>query len=131
MAKIFRHRRLLPDEHVGNINDNGQVYREKFGRDEFLGAVDYQEGRVHGHVSFGGDTYLGNINEKGEIHSHKSFGSDDYVARVKEDGSVYRHVSLRPDELLGKVEGMRHPVEGAAAFFFFFQDEASNEPPAE
>lgn len=120
MAKIYRHRNNAPDEYIGRIEAaDGRVYSEKFGPDTYLGRVDYEKGEVHAHQR-GPDNYLGRVDDERKIFAHQ-FGPDEYEARVEKDGKIYRHRRLKTDEYVGRIQEMRHPVEGAAAWFFFFK----------
>lgn len=119
MVSIYQQRAGMPDAYIGKINpENGRVYDEKLGPDEYIGSVNYAKKEVHAH-KFGPDEYLGRINDKGEVYAHR-VGPDTYVARVEADGKIYRHVPRGRDEYVGRVDQMRHPVEGAAAWFLLF-----------
>ncbi len=130
MASIYRQRHLLPDEHIGTINERGEVYRDQFGRDNYLGHVNYDDGSVHQHVT-GPDIYLGKVNPDGGIMRNVQFGQDEYLGKVNDDGGIMRNIPSRPDEYVGKVTEMRHKVEGAAAMFFFFMPQAPQEDKTE
>jgi hypothetical protein len=124
MIHIYKHRPRRPDEYVGRIDpDNGRIYSERLGPDKYIGRVDYTESQVYAHRP-GPDDYLGRVDKSGHIYAHQ-FGPDAYAARIEADGKLYRHIPHGRDAYLGRLENMRHPVEGAAAFFFFF-----NEPTA-
>jgi hypothetical protein len=121
MIHIYMHRPRQRDEYVGRIDpDNGRVYSERFGPDKYIGRVDYDESHVYAHRT-GPDDYLGRVDKKGYIYGHQ-FGPDTYIARIEADGKLYRHISHGRDKYLGRLEDMRHPVEGAAAFFLFFNE---------
>ena len=100
--------------------DNGRVYSERLGPDKYIGRIDYDESRVYAHRP-GPDAYLGRVDKSGHIYAHQ-FGPDSYLARIKANGKLYRHVPHKPDVYLGRLENMRHLVEGAAAFFLFFDE---------
>ena len=125
MAKIYLHRAMRSDEHVGSVNKEGKVYREKFGPDEYVGRVDYETGKVYAHRT-GFDDYLGSVNEEGRIYGHQ-FGPDDYAASVDKENKIYAHKSMARDDYVGRVDEMMHMVEAAAAWFLFFANESDSE----
>jgi hypothetical protein len=122
MAKIFRHRAMRSDEHVGHIDKDGRVYREKFGPDEYIGRVDFASGKVYAHRT-GIDDYLGSVTAEGKIYGHQ-FGPDKYQASVNAENKIFANKSMARDDYVGWVEEMTHPVEAAAAWFLFFANES-------
>ena len=125
MAKIYRHRAMRSDDHIGSVDKDGNVYREKFGPDEYIGRVDYESGKVYVHRK-GIDDYLGSVTDDGKIYGHQ-FGPDKYEATVNEENKIYARKSLARDDYLGRVDEMTHMVEAAAAWFLFFADESDAE----
>ena len=69
MAKIYRHRAMRSDDHIGSVDKDGNVYREKFGPDEYIGRVDYESGKVYVHRK-GIDDYLGSVTDDGKVKEH-------------------------------------------------------------
>jgi hypothetical protein len=117
MARVYKHY-PGPDDLV---DDNGRVYGQRVGLDEYLGRVE-DDGRIYAHEP-GPDRYLGRVEENGKIYRHVPGGPDLNVGRVEDHGKVYaRRPGAAPDELLGRVEGEPAVLAGGAAFFLLLGD---------
>ena len=120
MGKIFQNRRMRPDRHIGSVRENGKVYRERLGLDQYVGSVEFETGKVFKHVRLMPDQYIGHIDQTGGVYAHVPRRPDIYLGRVNQNGELFGHVPRGRDEYIGRIDGMAHPVEGAAAFLFFF-----------
>ena len=123
MATVREHARFSPDDDLGYINDDGEIfgYLEKTGEKEYIGRVDYDEGVVY---LFDDDTEiaLGWVDERNRVIA--SFEEEDiHIGDVKSNGDLYYYIDDNDSQYIGKVEEMTDPVEGAAALLIFFEFE--------
>jgi hypothetical protein len=131
MGKVYAHKRGARDEYLGRVEaQNGKVYGHRPGPDKYLGRVDLANGKIYRHRP-GLDDYLGEVHlDDGKVFGHR-VGPDRYLAEVKSNGRIYRHKPGAPDDYLGKVKGMHSLAEGGAAFFLLLlpaiEGEASEE----
>jgi hypothetical protein len=86
---------LGPDDEVGHVQADGKVYAKRLVRDEYVGRIGLDDGKVWQHVPAGLDEYLG---------------------RVREDGRMHGHLAARPDDLIGRVDGGASLPHAGAAF---------------
>jgi hypothetical protein len=115
MNKVYRHKKLAPDQYIGNVIENGKVFEARFGPDKHAGRVDLDSGKVY-EARFGPDKYIGRVDlSNGKIYLPR-LGPDDYLGRVAEDGRCYLHKRLARDEYIGKVTDMASYAHGGAGF---------------
>ena len=127
MATIREHVRFSPDDDLGQINKDGEIfgYLEATGEKEYIGRVDYDEGIV---FLFDEDTEiaLGWVDERNRVIA--SFEEEDiHIGDVKSNGDLYYYIDDNDSQYVGKVEEMTDPVEGAAALLIFFEFEEDDD----
>ena len=113
MSKVYLSKPGL-DQHLGRVNDDGDVFRADTGFDDRIGRVDLETGKVY-RRRVGPDEYVGRI----ELDSGKVFraqlGPDEYLGRVHANGRMYRHNPLSPDDHIGHLsKPISHYHTGAA-----------------
>jgi hypothetical protein len=103
MSKIYLAIPRAFDELQGHVNEDGKIYRSKFGPDEYLGKVDLASGKIYA-SQFGPDKKVGYVDlESGKVYLSK-LGLDEYVGRVDREGRMHRHISMGADDYIGKVD---------------------------
>lgn len=117
MPEIYRHRRLLPDIHLGTIDKRDRIYFTDMPKLE-LGRIDYQRGKLRGPVP-GMEPDLVRVDDENRILLILPDGSEHPLGYVKADGRIYKRSRFWFDHYVGYVEEMRHPIEAAAAMVFF------------
>jgi hypothetical protein len=117
MAKIYENVGLAPDPLIGHIDDEGKIYYENEGQSEYIGRIDYQDGKVYDQD----DDYMGWVEENGEIYGSYEDG-DLCLGYVADDGKLYVYDEDEEEIQVGQVTEMKHKADGAAAVFFFFDE---------
>ena len=131
MATIHEHVPLSPDNKLGFITDDGDIfgYMEHNNQEEYVGRVDYEEGLVcllDDNEEEDTEIVLGWIDEDANIIA--SFENGDIViGYVKDNGDLHYYIDENDAPYVGKVSDMRDPVEGAAALLIFFEFEVEDE----
>jgi hypothetical protein len=123
MATIFEHISLSPDNKLGHINEDGEIYgfMEDSGEEEYIGRVDYDEGVVY-LLDEDEEIAMGWVDENKNIIA--SFEDEDVeIGFVKDNGDLHYYVDEDDAPYIGRVDGMTDPVEGAAAMLIFFEFE--------
>jgi len=116
MSKVHLHRAGWPDKHLGNINENGDVYRADPGLDDRIGKVDLDTGKVYSR-KFGPDKYIGRVElHSGKVYRHVLMGADEYLGWVDENGRMFLHDPLSPDDYIGNVHEPLSYAHAGAAF---------------
>ena len=131
MATIHEHVPLNPDNKLGFITDDGDIfgYMEHTGQEEYVGRVDYEEGLVcmlDEDEEEDTEIVLGWIDEDANIIASFENG-DVIIGYVKENGDLHYYIDENDAPYVGKVSDMRDPVEGAAALLIFFEFEDEDE----
>ena len=103
MSKIYLAINNAPDELLGSVKDDGQIYRSKPGIDDHIGHVDLRSGKVY-LDRFGPDKVIGRVDLKNGKVYHTRFGPDEYVGNVGVDGRMHRHVRMGQDDYVGKAD---------------------------
>jgi hypothetical protein len=106
---------MSPDEYLGHVELDGQVYEEHFGPDRYIGKVDVEDGRIY-ESRLGPNKYIGRVDvTNGKVYQTR-IGPDEYLGRVRKNGHCYMHRSLGRDIYLGKVREMGSYAHGGAGF---------------
>ena len=130
MATIYEHVPLNPDNKLGYITDDGDIfgYVEHTNQEEYVGHVDYEEGIVCllDDDEKDAEIVVGWIDDDSNIIA--SFENGDIViGYVKENGDLHYYIDDDDAPYVGKVADMKDPVEGAAALLIFFEFEDDDE----
>lgn len=114
MSKVYLAVSAAPDKKLGDVSDEGKVYRSRVGFDEHVGGVDLASGKVY-EARLGLDKLVGYVDlESGKVYLTK-LGPDEYIGRVDADGSMHRHVPIGVDHYIGKVDQfLSHAHSGGA-----------------
>lgn len=114
MSKVYLAIPTAFDELQGHVNEDGKIYRSKFGPDEYVGEVDLPSGKIYAE-RFGPNQKIGYVDlENGKVYLSK-LGLDEYVGRVDNQGRMHRHVPMGADEYVGKVEDFVSYAHSAGA----------------
>lgn len=120
MNKVYRHQPLAPDEYLGWVDLQGQVFEERFGPDRKIGRVDTASGKIY-EARLGPDQLIGRVDlDSGRVYLAK-MGPDEYIGQVNTDGKIYLHRRLARDEYIGRVREMASLAHGGAAFLLLVQ----------
>jgi hypothetical protein len=115
LNRVYRHRPLAIDEHLGRVDPEGQVYESRLGPDKFVGQVNLNTGQIYEN-RVGPDKYIGRVDpETGRVYRSK-VGPDEYLGRVTKSGKFLMHRRMARDLYFGKVVDMISLVHGGAAF---------------
>ncbi|MCP4164700.1 MAG: hypothetical protein GY759_02260 [Chloroflexi bacterium] len=112
---IYLHKSLAADELLGHVNEDGKVYKHRFGPDKYVGRVDLESGKVYASKA-GPDKKLGYVElESGRIY-RSDLGPDDHIGNIREDGRMYRAVAWAGDDYIARIETPFVVTQGAAAY---------------
>src|SRR5690554_4236560 len=105
MNRVYRHQPLAPDEYLGWVDLQGQVFEARFGPDRKIGRVDPASGRIY-EARLGPDQLIGRVDlETGRVYLAR-IGPDQHIGQVHADGKIYLHRRLARDEYIGRVREM-------------------------
>jgi len=103
MNKVYLAVPRAPDKMLGNVNEDGKVYRRQVGIDDRIGEVDLSSGKIYSD-RFGPDKKIGHVNlENGKVYTSR-LGPDEYVGQVDGHGHMHRHESMATDDYIGKID---------------------------
>ncbi|NLG73133.1 MAG: hypothetical protein GX495_13975 [Chloroflexi bacterium] len=120
MNRVYRHQPLAPDEYLGWVDLQGQVFEARFGPDRKIGRVDPASGRIY-EARLGPDQLIGRVDlETGRVYLAR-IGPDQHIGQVHADGKIYLHRRLARDEYIGRVREMSSLAHGGAALLLLVQ----------
>jgi hypothetical protein len=115
MAKVYLSSPLAPDDLVGIVNHEGDIFLQHDGDDQYVGRVDLATGKVY-QTRFGPDDYCGHVAlESGKVYRHRRLLPDQHLGTVHPDGRLLRTVAGGPDEAVAHVEDMPGLAYGGGA----------------
>ena len=111
---------MTPENLIGRIDDDGNVY-EVDGEEEIcLGWIEFDEGDVFD----GEDVLVGWVEDDGTVVAVDEEGDEEIeIGYVSEDGELYAYEGEEEKALVGKLKNMQDYAEGAAALLFFLDVE--------
>jgi hypothetical protein len=115
MNKVYRHKPLAIDEHIGRVDEDGRVFQRRLGPGGLVGYVDLENGKVY-EKRGRRKKHMGRVDlASGEVFLTK-LGPDEYIGKVRQDGKCYYHKSLAKDDYIGKITEMTSLAHGGAGY---------------
>lgn len=116
-SKVYLQRALAPDKHLGEVKENGDVFREDVGLNDRIGNVDINSGRIYRRRNLAPDQLVGHVDvDNGKIHLEVPGSPDKYIGRVRTNGELNLHMAGQPDVKIGSVKDMVSLAQGGGAF---------------
>ena len=125
MANVYGEVAPGQEELIARFDDEGRLYVKIDDVEEYIGYVDYDSGEVYDMD----DELIGWIEENGSVILSNENEEEEYeIGFVDEDANMFIYISEDGEkEAVGRIEEMKHPVEGAAALLFFIEDDEEGE----
>jgi hypothetical protein len=111
---------MTPENLIGRIDDDGNVY-EVDGEDEIcLGWINFDEGDVFDAE----DVLIGWVEDDGTVVAVDEEADEEIeIGNVNDQGELYAYEGENKKALVGKLKTMQDYAEGAAALLFFLDVE--------
>ena len=135
MIKVYLAVSKAPDKLLGNVNEDGKIYRRQVGLDDRVGRVDLSSGKVYSD-RFGPDKKIGHVDlENGKVYTSR-LGPDEYVGQVDGHGHMHQHEAMATDDYIGKIHPFVSYAHSAGAMLLLVlpaledpsTDEAADQP---
>lgn len=124
-VKILADTTEAPDQVIGRIDEEGKLYAAlEDGGEEHIGRIDYEEGDVYDTE----DYLIGWAEDDGTVMVYyEEEDEEEEIGYVTEEGELFFYEGEDEEVYFGKLTGMRHYADGAAALLFFLEEEEMEE----
>ena len=107
---------IIPENMIGRIDDQGNVYEVEGGDEICLGWINFEDGDVFDDE----DDLIGWVEEDGTVVAVAEEGDEEIeIGYVNENGELYCYTGEDEESLVGQLKNMQDYAEGAAALLFF------------
>lgn len=111
---------MIPENRIGRIDDEGNVYEVGGEEEIYLGWIDFETGDVFDNE----DDLVGWVEEDGKVIAISEDGEEEFeIGYVTEAGELYCYRGGDQEALVGQLKNMQGLAEGAAALLFFLDFE--------
>ena len=111
---------ITPENLIGRIDDEGNVYEVEGDEEICLGWINFDEGDVFDVE----DVLIGWVEDDGTVVAVDEEEDEEIeVGYVNEKGELYCYEGEDQEALVGQLENMQDYAEGAAALLFFLDVE--------
>jgi hypothetical protein len=109
-----------PDELIGRIDEENNIYAIVEDEEEYLGWIDYDEGEVYDDE----DALIGWAEDDGTIVAYDEEGEEEIeIGYITDEGDLYYFTGEDEEAYLGKLVEMSDYADGAATLLFFVEEE--------
>jgi hypothetical protein len=107
---------ITPQNLIGRIDDQGNVYEVEGSEETCLGWINFDDGDVFDDE----DELIGWVEEDGTVVALSEEGDEEIeIGHVNEAGELYCYTGEDEEALVGRLKNMQDFAEGAAAMLFF------------
>jgi hypothetical protein len=115
---------LTPENLIGRIDDEGNIYEVEGDEEICLGWIDFE----HGDVFDDEDVLIGWVEEDGTAVAVDEEADEEIeIGYVNDEGALYAYEGEKEETLVGQLQDMQDLAEGAAALLFFLDIEEDEE----
>ncbi len=113
-----------PDELIGRIDEEDNIYAITEDEEEYLGWIDYDEGEIYDDE----DVLIGWAEDDGTIVAYDEESEEEIeIGYITDEGELYYYVSDDEETYLGKLVETSDYADGAAVLLFFVEEEEEEE----
>ena len=107
---------ITPENLIGKIDEQGNVYEVEGEEETCLGWINLDDGDVFDNE----DVLIGWVEDDGTVVAVAEEGDEEIeIGYVKESGELYCYTGEDEEALVGQLKNMHDFTEGAAALLFF------------
>jgi hypothetical protein len=111
---------LTPENLIGRVDDEGNVYEVEGDEEICLGWIDFEQGDVFDAE----DVLIGWVEDDGTVVAVDEEADEEIeVGYVNDQGALYAYEGEESEALVGQLQNMQDFAEGAAALLFFLDIE--------
>lgn len=115
---------LIPENLIGRIDDEGNVYEVEGDEETCLGWIDFEQGDVFDDE----DVLIGWVEDDGKVVAVEEEEDEEIeIGYVNDQGALYAYAGEDEEALVGQLQNMQDLAEGAAALLFFLEFEEGEE----
>ena len=115
---------LTPENLIGRIDDEGNVYEVEGDEEICLGWINFEQGDVFDDE----DVLIGWVEDDGTVVAvDEEEDQEIEIGFVDDQGALYAYEGEDEKTLIGQLKDMQDLAEGAAALLFFLDVEEENE----
>jgi hypothetical protein len=111
---------LTPENLIGRIDDDGNVYEVEGDEEICLGWINFE----HGDVFDAEDVLIGWVEDDGKVVAVDEEADEEIeIGYVNDQGELYAYEGEDAEAMVGQLQNMQDFAEGAAALLFFLDIE--------
>ena len=109
-----------PEEVIGRVDEDDNIYATGEGEEEYLGWIDYEEGEIYDDE----DNLIGWAEDDGTIVAYDKESEEEIeLGYINDEGDLYYYTGEDEEAYLGKLVEMSDYADGAAVLLFFVGEE--------